>query len=137
MAKWSKLKGKIPDAPAGDMTSAANPSFLQNVDEAKTEHARKSLPELMLALTEANELWDELKETEKGLNVQFEALGQLLKAHFEDQGVTSVKDTSGQNFYLNIEPYISVKDREGAEQWVSADPDLDYLWGIKHQSLAS
>ena len=139
-SKWEKLKGKLPDAPASDLTSAADTGFLPKVEECKSAIMHLSLPKLMAELTGCNQEWDDLEERRKELNVQFEAIGQLIKERFGEQGVTSVKsDEHGKTFYLAIEPVVSVKPgrREDLETWVAADPDLDYMWGIHPQTLSS
>ena len=136
--KWQKLKGKLPEAPAADMTSVgAEPTFLEQVDEQRRTFAGTPLKTLMEWYTECNEEWDSLEERKKELNVQFEALGQLIKDKFEEQNVNSVQTEDGETFKLHVEPYISVIDREALHQWVDAHEDLQYLWSVHPQSLAS
>src|SRR6267142_324147 len=135
--RWSKLKGRVPDAPVNDIASAADSKFRQLVDEAKLALRDLSVPELMALILNFNVEWDGIEARKKELNVQYEALGQLLKQYFESQNVTSMKNTDGQNFYLHVEPLVMVKNRDEAEKWVAADPALDYMWGIHPQTIGS
>ena len=139
-SKWEHLKNTIPEAPASDMTSAADEKFLPKVDAKKAELSTLTLPELMTKLLDCNAEWDEIEDRKKALNVEFEALGQLIyKNHFQPQGITNAKGVNGKTFYLQVEPLVSIKkgQRQDAEAWVEADPARDYLWSIHPQSLAS
>jgi hypothetical protein len=137
--KWNKLQGKVPEAPASDMTSAADEKFLPRVEKLKAELAGLPLAELMSQLLTCNEEWDALEAQKKELNVSFEALSQLILKQFRAQGLSVVKNEAGKTFKIHTEPYISVKKgrRDEAEAWVAADPARDYLWSIHPQSLAS
>lgn len=137
--KWAKLQGRVPDAPASDMTSAVVPGFLEKVEAKKALLSTLSFVQLQEAMLSSNEEWDELHAQDKELNVTFEALGQLLKKHFEAQGVSSVKGVRDKTFYTHVEPLVGVKEgrRPEAEAWVEKDPSRDYLWRLNPQSLAS
>jgi len=136
-SKWQHLKGKIPDAPVGDMTNAADKKFIERVDALKFNYATLTLPELMALFTGFNVEWDEVEARKKELNAEFEALGALLRAKFEEANVNSMRSNDGQNFYLSIEPYVGVEDKAKFEDWLCQQPDLDYLLGVHPQSLAS
>jgi hypothetical protein len=138
-SKWAKFQGKLPDAPASDMTSAAQPGFLAKVDDKKVKLAGLSFPELQAKLLECNQEYDDLKAREKELNVDFEALGQLILGHFRRQGVTNVKGLEDKTFYTHVEPLVSVKAglKDQAEAWAEADPARHYLFSLHPQSLAS
>ena len=135
--KWQMLKGKYPDTPLSSMSNAADKSFLEKVDASRFNFAPKTLPELMAAFTELDKEKDDIHAREKEINVDLEALGQLIIAKFEEQGVNSVKNDAGRTFYLNIEPYVGVQDRQALEAHVEADPALSYLWILHTQSIAS
>jgi hypothetical protein len=136
--KWSGLKGKYPDAPLGSMAHAADSSFLEKVEARKFEYAPLGLPELMAKLDEFRIEKDDNAKRETEINAEMEALGRLIISKFEDQGVTSVKNAAlNRTFYLNMEPYVEIADRQSLEAHVDADPALEYLYAIQYQSLAS
>ena len=137
-SKWVKLKGKYSTTVVSDLTSAASDKrFVERVDEKKADYQALTLPELMKWHQEFSTEWDDIEERKKELNVEFEAISQVIQAKFSQMGVSSVDSDEGQNFYLHIEPYISVADREAAENWVESDPQLEYLWSIQPKKLES
>lgn len=138
-SKWAKLKGKFPDAPVADMDAAVDPKYKLKVDAAKLPYQGLSLGDLMKAFSGFKEKKDVLSDEWKAVNLELEALGQLIKDKFEEQDVNSVKTDFGRTVYLNIEPYSYVKKdkKDDFEKRVMEDPQLDYLWSIHHQMLNS
>jgi hypothetical protein len=135
--KWEKLKGKLPDAPLGNMSNATDVSFLAKVDMAKSDYSKLSYPELQAEFEKLDKEKDALSEQEKILNVNVEAVGRLLLARFEEQEIGSLHTKSGYTIYTNVEPYIQVDNRATFEEHVMSQPDLDYLWSVNHQTLSS
>jgi len=133
-SRWAKLKGKYPPAPVADLESAGDRKFIEQVDERRFTYAGLSLPELMQLMVGFNAEWDEIKAREKELNIEYEAIGQLITKHFTELGVNSVKsDELGKTFYLNIEPTTTVVDNDAWEKFVDDHPELHYLWSINTQ----
>src|SRR5208337_1717417 len=115
-SKWAKLKGKIPEAPLGDMGNAADKKFIERVDVLKFNYAALTLPELMALFTDFNTEWDEVRGRLKELNAEFEALGKLIREKFEELNVNTMKNNIGESFYLSIEPYVGIEDRAKFEE---------------------
>jgi hypothetical protein len=129
MSKWDGLKGKFPDAPLAD------PSFRDKVTFTKDEHKEKTLPELILMFSSVSEEYDEHSAAIKNLNVSFEAVGQLIAEKLEELGLNEVKTSLGKKIIVDITPLTSIADGEAFENFVNADPELKYLWGIKWPSV--
>jgi hypothetical protein len=136
-SKWSKLKGRYQDAPASNMGDAVNPAWLEKVNTVKASYVGLPLGDLMKTFNGFDEEKDELNVRWKELNIELEALGQLIKDKFSQMDVNSVKTDFEKTIYLAIEPYVSVKDKLKLHEWVDSQPELAYLWGIHPQSLGS
>lgn len=135
--RWSKLKGRFDETPFSSMTNARDAKFVDQVRLAKIELAKLDQKSLLAKLMEAEQLKDELERQIKDLNVELEAIGQLLKQRFEADGVNSVKTISGRTVYLEVEPYVSVDDKAEFDKFMAAHPELDYMWSVNPQTLAT
>jgi hypothetical protein len=145
--KWARLREvlnpdgtrKYPDAPAADLDRALDPGYLEKLQRAKAPYLGKEVGDLLTVFKGFTEQKNELDERWKDINLELEAIGQLLKDHFQRQGVNSVKTESGKTVYLNTEPYAYVKkdQKQQFEARLSADPDLDYLWSVNFQTMNS
>ncbi len=137
MAKWSKLEGRYLPSPLGSMSAAGDPSYVARVDLKKVEYSGKKLGELIAAHTGLDAEKDELSARIKEINAELEALGQLIIAQLEDQGVNSVKSDGGRTVFISVEPYVGVADRAAFEAHVVGQPDLDYLWSVHPGTLGT
>lgn len=138
--KWAKLlKGnpKYEPAPFSSMSDAHDKSFVEKVGEYKSEYAPMTQAQLQQEFHEVNEAWEEYDAHMKVCNARLEALGQLLIALYDAQGVTSVKTDQGETLYQSVEPSVTILDKEALYAYVDADPELQYFWGIHPQTLAT
>ncbi len=145
--KWAKLREalnpdgtrKYPDAPAADLEKAVSPAYLERINSARVPYLAMELGDLLRTFRGFMEVKEDLDEKWKANQLELEALGGLIKDHFIRQGVNSVKADFGKTVYLNTEPYAYVKKDQKAQfdARISADPDLDYMWGIHPGTLNS
>lgn len=131
-SKWAKIKDKFPKLGASD-----DQGFIEKVAEARMTHGALTLKELMAKYAEIRAQKDELEDQISCLNVDIEALNQLLLEQLEAAGLTSMKAEDGKNFFMNVEPTVKVIDRGLLEAHIEAHPELEYLYGIMWQSLNS
>ena len=126
--KWEKLKGKFEQKPFED------PRFAEKVDAARANYAALSLKDLLFHLNDRDHQKDELNDQIKELNVELEALGQLIKTHFEGMDVHSVQTDFGRTVYLHTEPSVGDDGTGRFDAFVKADPSLDYLRTVNAQT---
>jgi hypothetical protein len=68
---------------------------------------------------------DELSEEEKRLNLEMEAVSQLMQAAFEKEGVERIDSAEhGKNVTLQAEPYAQVTDADVFREWCK-EQDLE------------
>lgn len=128
------LKEKHPEKviAASDIASAAvDQKFREKVDIAKQELADAVVPNLMAKWIADSKEYEELNKRIKELNVEFEAVSQLLKAKFIELGVESLRDErTGELFYQQVDVDVKVTDLDKFEEWVESDPANDHLWSV-------
>jgi hypothetical protein len=80
------------------------------------------------------EAYDEVRQEKEALehavgelNVQLEALTQLLVERLEDAGLTSIKLETGGSFLLMDTPYASVKDKQKCREWFEQHDQRELL----------
>ena len=130
--KWEKLRGKYEPRPLTD-----EGGFREKVDRAKKIHVEESLENLLKLFATFDERKEQHEEGIKEMNVQLEAVDQLIREKYERQGIRSQEDTSGNVFTSSIEPYVSIKDKVKFLAFMDQHPELDYLWAIQPKSLAA
>lgn len=120
MGKWTAFKKVLPAVPVDG-------AYQAKVDVVKAEFADKPLAELTKAYDEVNGHKAEAEKEIKEMNVQLEALEQLLVSRLEDLGLTSVRVDGGGSFLLTDEPYASVADRAKCREWFEEKDQRELL----------
>jgi len=132
MGRWDKLKERYEKAPL-----RAEEGYRDRLSETIANHSGKTIAELTAAYREARDTKEEHEEAIKGLNLELEALSQLLIEKLEQQDLTSIKTDEGHTFTVKTEPYPSVFDRGILEEHIEKHPELDYLYSVHPSSLSA
>lgn len=133
MGKYSKLRGKLP-------AFEEDASYQARVNDAKqyllaAENLEAANVNKLAALFAARKaMKDAHEETISELNVEIEALSQLLVEALEDQNIQKVELASGAVYFLQDTPYPSVKDRDALLDWVKKQK-MNSLLTIHYQTL--
>lgn len=114
--KYQKLRGKIP-------AFEQEPTYQAKVDEAKErilgtksgEFANVSM--LASKFADAKRIKDQLEESVSSINVEIEALSQLLVSALECEDVQKVELATGALVYLQDSVYPKVEDKEKLIKW--------------------
>jgi len=105
---------------------ATEPAYQEKVEEAKAKLVTELNIELKASVlareyaslrAERDRIEDELSD----VNLNLEAVSQLLIAQYETEGTTSVRLATGQTIRMQIEPYAQVQDREQYRLWCIAN----------------
>lgn len=133
-SKYASLKTKLP-------AFEEESSYQQKIDEEKklilayAENAEDvNVAFLAARLEQAKQNKDEIEERLYGVNVQIEALSQLLITAMDNQSLEKVSLSSGATVYLNYAPYPSVEDREKLFAWIKKQRMVKLLT-VNHQTL--
>lgn len=133
MGKYSKLRGVVP-------TFEEDVSYQAKVNDAKqlllsAENLEAANVNRLAALFAARKaMKDAHEETISELNVEIEALSQLLCDALEDQSIQKVELASGAVLFLQDTPYPKVVDKEALLEWIKKNK-MSSLLGINHQTL--
>jgi hypothetical protein len=129
--KWDSRKGQFPRRAAGDE------AFIEKVSLAKATYACYPIAGLA-------DKWVELKKEKEQheadvslLNVELEAIAQVLLDQMEAQDLTHVETNTGQKLGVKTDIYPTVVDKQLLEAHIAANPDLEYLYNVHPASLAS
>jgi hypothetical protein len=104
MGKYDKLKGKLP-------TFQQDSTFQQKVDEAKNAYQSRDMTSLVTMCSSVRQKKENLNDQIASLNVELEAISQLLGQHFEDAGLSKLTLEDGTTCYTQTEPYSSVSNQ--------------------------
>lgn len=104
MGKYDKLKGKLP-------AFQQEPSFQQKVDEAKSQYQALDTPELARTFSSERLKKKQCEAAQAMINVELEALSQLLVENFEASGLAKLSLETGETCFTQTEPYSSVSDQ--------------------------
>lgn len=131
--KYSKLRGVIP-------AFQEETSYQQRVDSWKqgflcTDDATNvNVNMLARNFAERKADKDKLEERISALNVELEALSQLLVEALEDQNIQKVELASGAICFLQDTPYPVVKDRDAVLEWIKKER-MQSLLSVHYQTL--
>jgi hypothetical protein len=64
---------------------------------------------------------DRLSKLESDINLEIEALAQILSERYEIEGVKTIGIASGYKISVQIEPYASVEDRDLLREWAMSE----------------
>jgi hypothetical protein len=131
MAKWDSRKGQFPRRPAGD------DDFVAKVAAAKATYAGKPLATLAEEWMALKGGKNEHETAISRLNVDLEAIAQVLLDQMEAQDLNSVETFGGQKLGVKTEVYPSIVDKQALEAHIEANPDLQYLYTVHPASLAA
>jgi hypothetical protein len=134
VGKYSNLKSKLP-------AFVEEESYQSKVDTAKqfilasAENAEAANVNRLAALfSERKRAKEALEESISELNVEIEALSQMLCEALEDQDMQKVTLSSGALVYLQDTPYPQVKDKEALMAWIKKQK-MNTLLTIHYQTL--
>jgi hypothetical protein len=116
-SKYDKLRKKIPllrksGGTHDDRVSKRKAEILETLTESKSEVG--DIAELYKYQRMNRDL---LKEEMSALQVDIDAIEQILMERYEDAGITSVNLVSGGRVSVQIKPYPKIVDREAYRQW--------------------
>jgi hypothetical protein len=118
MGKWAQLKDKYPALPADHRFADEGGSDYQaKIDAVKAQLTDQTIVQLGEAFIGLRAERDTAEEALKNVNIQLAAVEQLMLTTMEDQGLSSFRITTGQNFIINDSPHTTVKDRAANRQW--------------------
>lgn len=131
--KWDHLRKKYEPKPFEDV------KFQEKVDAARLNYIELQSngwgpKELMAEFNKFDGEKDDANTRIKEINVELAALGQLIQNHLDATDVRSVQTGFGKTIYLQVEPSVSVVDRDVLEAHVDAN-DLSYMRRIDSQML--
>ena len=120
MGRWTELKKTLPPMPA-------DAAYQAKVDEVKGALTDKALMKLASAYDQVRAEKEIAEKAISEMNVQLEALTQLLVERLEDLGLTSIKLETGGSFLVTDTPYASVKDKQRCREWFEAHDQRELL----------
>ena len=120
MGRWSELKKTLPPAPA-------DVAYQARVDAVKAALIEKPLMELASTYDQVRAEKEIAEKAIGEMNVQLEALTQLLVERLEDLGLTSIKLETGGSFLVTDTPHASVKDKQRCREWFEAHDQRELL----------
>lgn len=133
-SKYASLKKKLP-------AFAEESAYQEKIDAAKREilgatenpeDANSSALAARLERIKARK--DDLEAQLYDVNVEAEALSQLIVAAMESDGVEKFTLQSGATVYVNYAPYPCVEDREKLFAWIKAQK-MQKLLSVQYQTL--
>ena len=120
-SKYAKVIDRLP------RLLNTEPAYQEKVNAVKVE-LLKELPRHAIALAThyaaLRAAKDAVEEQLSDVNLQLEAISQLLVDQYESEGGTSVKLHDGHTVSVQYEPYAQVVDREPFRLWCVAN-DLE------------
>lgn len=127
-SKWSTLKGKLPEVPE-DSTR------LDLLHAEQDKHSGKPLVELTKEYNSRRDELNAIKEREKELNLEVEALERLIVKALNDSG-SDIWRGNGYSFSESVEPYPSVQNSADVVRWVKEN-GMEDLLTLNYQRLSS
>jgi hypothetical protein len=104
MGKYDKLKGKLP-------AFQQEASFQQKVDILKSDRSKLEATALVEMFSLARQKKKSFEAEVSEVNIELEALSQLLVENFEASGLAKLQLATGETCYTQTEPYSSVQDQ--------------------------
>jgi hypothetical protein len=103
------------------------PEFQEKVDKAKATIISLPLSELSLRFRENVLAKEALAAQEKELNIQREALNQVLCDALAAAGLNKIGTDFGATLYIKSEPYLPIEDKIKLNVWIRANGFDDLL----------
>ncbi len=111
MGKWTSLKKQLPKF-------EVEPEYAARVEEKKKEYIGLDTAEMAREFKVVRGAKKAAEETISGLNLELEALSQLLVNDLETQSISKLTLQTGETVFISDEPYSSVADKEALMAWV-------------------
>ena len=151
MGKWSGLKGAVPAAPVdsdfqarvnaaksetryrtpnGEFTQAElleRNIVLTDVEVEEFAFDQLSPQDLAVRFCKLRDEKDRLEAEEKKINLQLEAIQQLMIPKMEQSGMDLFRLTSGDSLSIKDEPYVSIADKSQFIGWIRSSGQEDLL----------
>lgn len=127
--KWEAFKGKFPK-----YEDNLNFSFNEAVADVKNRLVEFNNSELGSKLEELSDEKKILEEKIKDLNIDIEAMQQILAERFEANEMQSMTLKSGTTFFMNEEPYSKVVDAKALNDWL-VENGMDEMRSIQWNKL--
>jgi len=112
--KWAKLLKTMP------RSYGLEPTYQQKVDVVKNvilEDTPRHGSALAARYAVARKVKARVEEDEAEVNLEIEALRQLIVDQYEAEGVASIKLEDGESVWVQHEPYAQVVDRDAHRKW--------------------
>lgn len=128
--KWESFKGTLPKFEGGE------PDYITKVNKLKEDLLEQFTKTVDFAdfigknIRRKEELEEELKE----INLNIEAAQQILVDRFENDGMQSLRLSTGELFYLHEEPYSKVEDKALVNNWFEEN-NMGEMRTVNWQSL--
>jgi hypothetical protein len=127
--KWAAFKGTLPI-----YQDAEDPERVELLNAIKDSIAGDSIVNIAENFSNLKKEKTKLEDELKAINLQLEARNTVLVERLENEGMQSLKLSSGENFYLSDEPYAQMKDKVRFNDWL-LENDMDELRTIHWQTL--
>jgi hypothetical protein len=109
-SKYAKVFSRLEKLPE-------DPAYQQQVDALKESIVNRSSSALSHTYAKLRGKKKEIDEELKGINLQIEAVSQLLIDAYEADDITTLKLTTGQTVRTQPEPYPTIQDKEKFRLW--------------------
>jgi hypothetical protein len=137
--KWAHLVGKLPRLNNIEPTRQEKLNIIK--EETIKEHREKHgipptaaiLADEYFTLKETKKL---LEEQMKDIDLELEAITQLLENQYEAEGVSFLRLTDGGSVGMHYEPYAVVTDRDKNRQW-AVENGYERLLSLPWQTINS
>jgi hypothetical protein len=133
MGKYTKLRGKLPAFPVDKTWQEKINAFKQKfLGTRSAENANARMLSLQFATREKKK--DDLEAAIKKLNVEIEALSQMIVESLEGEQFQQIDLSSGESISIKDTPYSSVIDRKKLFAWIKETHSADLL-SVNTQTL--
>ncbi len=109
--KWRSFKDKLPKF-------EVEPEYAARVEEKKKEYIGLDTAEMAREFKVIRAAKKAAEEAISGLNLELEALSQLLVNDLETQSISKLTLQTGETIFISDEPYASLDDKEALMAWV-------------------
>lgn len=116
-----KYSAITPNLPRLDEEKPERQEKLNRIKAELTKNGSLSAATIAKLYAISREDMDRLNEEKSVIQLQLDAIEQLLKDRYEEEGLDMVRLDSGASVSVQNEPYAVVKDREAFRLWCLAN----------------
>jgi hypothetical protein len=109
-SKYAKVFSRLEKLPE-------DPTYRDQIQALKQSISNRNPPALARTYASLRDKKTRIEEELKGVNLQIEAVSQLLVVAYETDSLVTLKLTSGRSVRVQPEPYAQVEDKEKFRLW--------------------